>query len=146
MSDKTVIDIESAEQQEERSKEKKRNEEIINLIIRQTDYSREKVKEKLLEWNNDYIKVIKEYINPNFNVKKPKVYSSRNQGVMSEIRGFMDGVNKEYYRKKEAKERYEQLMMQNYLLQQKMKKEAEEAEATEAKNKKVESDKNDEKK
>ncbi len=139
MSDKTVIDIESTEQQEKRSKEKKRKEEIINMIIRQTDYSSEKVEEKLLEWNNDYIKVIKEYINPNFNVKKPKVYLSRNQGVMTEIRGFMDNVNKEYYRKKEAKERYEQLMMQNYLLQQKMKNEATKAES---KNEKVESDKN----
>ncbi len=139
MSDKTVIDIESTEQQEKRSKEKKRKEEIINMIIRQTDYSSEKVEEKLLEWNNDYIKVIKEYINPNFNVKKPKVYLSRNQGVMTEIRGFMDNVNKEYYRKKEAKERYEQLMMQNYLLQQKMKNEETKAES---KNEKVESDKN----
>ena len=36
--------------------------ELINMIMRQTDYDREKVCEKLIEHNDDYMKIIREYI------------------------------------------------------------------------------------
>ena len=47
-----------------------RRQEVINLVMRQTDYTEEQVKEKLVEWNNNYINVIKEYLNPSFQKKK----------------------------------------------------------------------------
>ena len=100
MAEKNVINIEENEDIKKRNIKKTRQEEIIKLVMRQTDYNEEQVKEKLLEWNNNYIKVIKEYINPEFDKKTSTIYKSRNQGVMTEIRGFMDKVNKDYYRKK----------------------------------------------
>ena len=43
---------------------------MVKLIKSQTNYTDEEAIEKLNEWNNDYIKVIKEYLNPNFQNKK----------------------------------------------------------------------------
>ena len=42
------------------------------------------------------------------------MYKSRNQGIMTEIRGFMDTINKEYYRKKDAAERYKKYLSENH--------------------------------
>ena len=39
-----------------------REEEIIKLVQRQTNYDEDTVKEKLKEHNNNYINVIKEYV------------------------------------------------------------------------------------
>ena len=36
------------------------SEELVNLVIRQTNYDEKKAKERLLFWENDYISVIKE--------------------------------------------------------------------------------------
>ena len=70
-----------------------REKEVINLVMRQTNYTEEKTINKLKEWNNNYIKVIKEYLNPEFN-KKVKKEETRtlNQQMMGEIRTFMDDV------------------------------------------------------
>ena len=43
----------------------------VKIIMNQTDYS-EKAIEKLQEWNDDYMNVIREYLNPKFQEKKPK--------------------------------------------------------------------------
>ena len=110
MAEKNIINIEENEDIQKRNIKKNRQEEIIKLVMRQTDYNEEQVKEKLLEWNNNYIKVIKEYINPEFDKKTSIIYKSRNQGVMTEIRGFMDKVNKDYYRKKELTDKYKMFM------------------------------------
>tara|TARA_Y100000996_G_scaffold346769_1_gene284982 strand:+ start:7262 stop:7660 length:399 start_codon:yes stop_codon:yes gene_type:complete len=120
MSDKNVINIEDSEDVQKRARQNKRKEEIIKLIMRQTDYTKEQCEEKLLEWNNNYLNVIKEYINPDFYKKQQKnrVYNSRNQGIMTEIRGFMDNINKEYYRKKEAGERYKKFLQQQHFRKQ----------------------------
>ena len=114
MSDNNVINIEDKEDITKRTKKNIRQEEIIKLIMRQTNYTEEESKAKLLEWNNNYLNVIKEYINPDFHNKKTKVYKSRNQGIMTEIRGFMDTINKEYYRKKDAAERYKKYLSENH--------------------------------
>ena len=44
----------------------------ISLIISQTNYTEEEAKNKLEEWNGNYINVIKEYLNPNFKKKKKR--------------------------------------------------------------------------
>ena len=38
-------------------------EELVNLVVRQTNYDEEKAKERLLFWKNDYISVIKQMHN-----------------------------------------------------------------------------------
>ena len=118
MAEKNVINIEESEDIKKREQKNKRHEEIIKLIMRQTDYNEEQCESKLLEWNNNYLNVIKEYINPDFYKKKPKIYNSRNQGIMTELRGFMDNINREYYRKKEAGERYKKFLEQQHFRKQ----------------------------
>jgi hypothetical protein len=71
-------------------------EEALNIITSQTDYTREVAQEKYEEWNGDYISVIKEYLNPNFQKKKSTKKMSVNQKMMNEIRNFMDDVNTKY--------------------------------------------------
>ena len=106
---------------------KNREEQIINLVQRQTDYDRETIIKKLGKWDNNYLYVIKEYMNPDFNPSKKKEGKkhSNNQMVFSEIRSFMDTANKQYYQRKKKekfqKERQQQLYMR-YLKQKKMEK------------------------
>ncbi len=74
-----------------------RYKQVINLVKSQTNYNDEQIKKKLIEWNNDYMSVIKEYLNPNFqNKKKPKKNLSTNQRMMTEIRNFMDEASQTY--------------------------------------------------
>ena len=82
-----------------------REKEVINLIIRQTDYTEEEASLKLKQWNNNYINVIKEYLNPDFS-EEPKETKTKtlNQQMMGEIRNFMDDV----YIKYENRKRYNQ--------------------------------------
>jgi len=68
------------------------SEELINLVIRQTNYDEERAKERLLFWKNDYISVIKEYLNPQFKEKKKSTKKlTMNQQIMKELRDFYDG-------------------------------------------------------
>ena len=41
-------------------------EACIKIVCSQTNYDKETAIEKLKEFNNDFIKVIKQYLNPNF--------------------------------------------------------------------------------
>lgn len=109
---------------------KNREEQIIQLIKRQTDYDRETIIKKLEKWDKNYLYVIKEYMNPDFdpNKKKEKKSNSKNQMVFSEIRSFMDTANRQYKERKKQennqKERQQQLYMR-YLKQQHDKKKQE---------------------
>ena len=47
--------------------------EIIMLIQRQTNYSEKDAREKLKKFNNNYLHVIRDYMNPNFNKKKDNI-------------------------------------------------------------------------
>ena len=95
---------------EEAMKQKieERKKALIELIMRQTDYSEETAKLKLVQWNNNYLHVIKEYMNPNFQEKtEDNVKSTKNQMIYGEIRNFMDGVNRHALWKKRQKEQME---------------------------------------
>lgn len=104
-----------------------REKEVIKLVMRQTDYNEEQAKEKLAQWNNNYINVIKEYLNPNFNKTKKETKSKTlNQQMLGEIRTFMDDV----YIKFENRKRYNQYInvlnsRLNAEMQQKQKEEKE---------------------
>ena len=83
--------------------EKSKIQGAISLIVSQTNYTKEVAEEKLIEWEYNYINVIKEYLNPKFknSVKKQPTNQSINQRTMKEIRNFMDDVNKKYKQRKE---------------------------------------------
>ena len=76
------------------------NENIINLVIKQTNYSRDEAIEKLESWNGNYVNVVKEYLNPNFKEKKEKKKLTKNQQIMAGIRNFMDEASKNYEKRK----------------------------------------------
>ena len=79
-----------------------RENEIIKLVMNQTNYSEEETKDKLKEWNNNYINVIKEYLNPDFNKPKEKEEEniSLNQKMMKGYRDFMDDVYNKFHKRK----------------------------------------------
>jgi hypothetical protein len=97
-------------QREEALKQKieVRKKALVDLVIRQTDYDEDKAMIKLIEWNYNYLNVIKEYMNPNFqNVKKKEKTGTKNQMIYGEIRSFMDDVNKQALWRKRQKEKME---------------------------------------
>jgi len=102
-----------------------REKEVINLVMRQTDYTEEQAKDKLKQWNNNYINVIKEYLNPEFNTKKKETKpKTLNQQMLGEIRSFMDDV----YIKFEKRKRYNQYInVLNQVRQEEAAKKGEEA-------------------
>ena len=79
--------------------------ELIKMVMRQTDYSEEKTKEKLKEHNNNYETVIKEYMGVDINEKKKTTYNSTNQAIYGEIRNLMDNAADNYRKLKEIEEK-----------------------------------------
>ncbi len=78
----------------------------IALIKSQTNYTDEQAKNKLIKWEGNYMNVIKEYLNPNFNKKKVSSKKrSTNELMMSEIRSFMDRANSEFLKRKKKRRR-----------------------------------------
>ena len=99
-------------------------EKIINLVISQTAYDRENAIKKLEKWDGDYIKVVKEYLNPNFQEKK-KEEKTTNQMMMTSIRNFMDDVYKGYEERKKLAEQQKILIEKQRLLREQQVKQKE---------------------
>jgi len=82
--------------------------EIIEMVIRQTDYSSEEAYNKLVETKGDYMKVINDYIGNNTkkNMGENVIldHKNTNQQIFKEIRHFMDGVNNGYEDRKNINE------------------------------------------
>ena len=69
--------------------------EKIQIILRQTNYTECEAREKLVEYNLDYLAVIKSY----FGITEKKtqtVSSSLNQEIYKQLRYKMDGVMRTY--------------------------------------------------
>ena len=85
--------------------------EIINIIIRQTNYDENVAKQKLIEYDNNYLEVIKNYMNPskiknnNNNTKK-----TTNQLMYSEFRNLMDDASRNYRIQKEKEDKINQII------------------------------------
>ena len=78
----------------------------VDLIMRQTDYNKTTAEEKLSEYKDDAMQVIREYLNGG-KINKPCVTRlSVNQQIYKEIRGMMDdaAINYQLKKEKEAKE------------------------------------------
>ena len=82
--------------------------QVIEFVLRQTDMEREKVVEKLNEYDFDSIKVIREHFG--IQQKKQDNIVSVNQQVYKEIRGFMDKAAKQYRFTKELEKRKEEML------------------------------------
>ena len=63
---------------------KDKEKELIQIIMRQTDYNEEIAREKLIESNFDTILVIKKYMG--LNDKKPETIKSVNQEIYKQLR------------------------------------------------------------
>lgn len=74
----------------------------LKIIMSQTNYDKDTAEKKLQEWDNDFIKVIKEFLNPNFQEKERKIQKEKNkvislnQSIMRELRHFKDKQNQQY--------------------------------------------------
>ena len=83
-----------------------KREELIKMIMRQTDYDEDKVLERLKYWNYNSLFVIKEYLNPDFLKKKEeKKKISLDQRMRGEMRRFCDRGLRIYDIKKKISER-----------------------------------------
>jgi len=87
---------------------------LINVIMRQTDYSKEVAIEKLKQHNNNVIEVVREYMNPP--IQELKNTKSTSQLIYGEIRSLMGSAATNYRMKKETEERRQQ--MQAYAISQ----------------------------
>ena len=112
MSEETIVDISTNDALnistnaalKEQVREIKR-EELIQMIMRQTDYDREKILERLKFWNYNSLHVIKEYLNPNFLKKEEKKELTLDQRMRGEIRNFCERGQRIYDFKKKISER-----------------------------------------
>ena len=107
------------------------NRTLIDVIIRQTDYTEEKAIEKLTEHKNDVLSIVREYMGV---VKPPTrnetIKSSMNQQIFSEIRNLMDDAAKTYQSKKAYEKRKEEYIAYMQAKQQEQaKKESQDASA-----------------
>ena len=117
-----------------------KNQEQIDMIIRQTDYNQETAEQKLIEFNNDMMAVIRDYKNPSGAIKvnnntEKKV--SKNQLIYNEIRGMMDNASRVYEDNKAKKKVEEEQVHVSRkasdslnVIQEEAEAEAEEEEAT----------------
>jgi len=68
--------------------------EMCDMVSRQTDYTLDEIKDKLIEYNYQYTDIIREYMG----IKKDKQYviKSLNQEIYKQIRRKMDNIMKDY--------------------------------------------------
>mgnify|MGYP001186499082 CR=1 FL=1 len=94
---------------------KDRYDGAIALIKSQTNYTEQEANEKLEKWEGNYMNVIKEYLNPNFNIKKQKVDKrSTNEKMMTEIRDFMDTASLDFEKRKAKEEKKQAYLKEVY--------------------------------
>ncbi len=87
----------------------------LALIKSQTNYTEEEAKEKLEKWEGNYMNVIKEYLNPNFNIKREKKDNrSTNEIMMTEIRDFMDNASRGFQKRKAEEEKKQEYLKKVY--------------------------------
>jgi hypothetical protein len=93
----------------------------LKIVMTQTNYDEEMATTKLKEWDNDFIKVIKEYLNPKFNIVKKEKNTTLNQRIIGEIRKFKDKQDESYLNTKRDADRlkFEIMKRENELSQSK---------------------------
>lgn len=78
----------------------KRKKDILEIVLRQTDYTKDKAIEELEKEEYNYMNVLQNYMDPDYKKKRDEAERNKesktlNQKIYTEIRNFMDsGVNK----------------------------------------------------
>lgn len=73
-------------------------EDKISIIKRQTSYTDDEIKEKLIKYNDNYMSVIKDFMGIEVDKKQPKI-KSVNQEIYKQIRHKLDHSMTEYNNK-----------------------------------------------
>ena len=82
----------------------------LKIVTSQTNYDEKTATEKLIEYKEDFITVIKEYLNQGKNIEpKKEEKKSINQRIITEIRKFKDKQDRTYLSKKENVEKMKKL-------------------------------------
>lgn len=82
--------------------EEESSEDFIGIIMRQTTLTEEVAQERLNYYNNDYVKVIEEFMGTiNKNKLKSEKSITINQQIYKEIRNVMDNASMNFYSKRE---------------------------------------------
>jgi|TARA_B100001750_G_C15190534_1_gene438617 hypothetical protein len=89
VSENEIVNISTKTTIDEEKKEIMRK-NLLEMIMRQTDYDKETALMKLKYWRFNVLSVIKDYLNPDFNKPKELKPQTTNQRMMSEIRGFCE--------------------------------------------------------
>lgn len=66
----------------------------VQIILRQTNYTEEKAREKLKEFNFDEMNVIRDYFG--ISEKKTPEIKSVNQAIYRQLRSHLDGAMRDY--------------------------------------------------
>ena len=95
---------------------------LIQVVIRQTDYSEKDAEEKLIKFNYHVLDVVRDYMKPH-NVKIESNINNKvtnvHQQKFTEIRKLMDDASNSYRKKKEDELKRAELL--NYYRQQREK-------------------------
>lgn len=75
--------------------------EMCDIISRQTEYTMDQIKDKLIEYNYEHIDVIKEYMG--IEKEKPRPIKSINQEIYKQIRLQLDAGIREFNKKQHEK-------------------------------------------
>lgn len=67
---------------------------LCDIISRQTDYTLDEIKDKLIEYNYSHIDIIKEYMG--IVKEKPYVIASLNQEIYKQLRYKLDAATKDF--------------------------------------------------
>jgi len=80
------------------------NNEQVDIIMRQTNYTYDVAEQKLKEYNNNVIEVIRDYMKPNNKTTTDKLVETKktkNQQIYKEIRSMMDDASERYEKNKQ---------------------------------------------
>jgi hypothetical protein len=70
-------------------------EKHLKLVMSQTNYTEDEARNKLKQFNSDYMKVLKDYMNLDVNKKEMKI-KSVNQEMFKQMRNHLDSSMREY--------------------------------------------------
>lgn len=81
--------------------EGKQDDEVLKLVMRQTDYDENTALKKLLEHNNNVENIIREYMGVAMKPMEKQQPTTTNQMIYSEFRTFLDDASRNHRIKEE---------------------------------------------
>ena len=81
--------------------EGKKDDEVIKLVMRQTDYDEITALNKLLEHNNNVEDIIREYMGVSMKPTETQQPTTTNQMIYSQFRNFLDDASRNHRIKEE---------------------------------------------